>query len=206
MNNAGIKILFLDVGGVLLSNGWGKASRQKAAKQFSFDIDQIEGLHSYHFNLYEMGKLTLDEYLEIVVFNQPRNFTKEEMKAFIFSQSTQLPDILPWIKKWKKDNSEIKIFSINNEGKELNDYRIEKFGLTDCFDAFISSCDVGMCKPDRGIYQLALAVTHRPAASCIYFDDTLVHVETAGRMGIQAFQHQSFEETKRILQTFNFMG
>ena|ERR1700730_15792280 len=206
MKNNRIEILFLDIGGVLLSNGWGKASRDRAARQFSFDIDEMEQLHSFHFNLYEMGKLTLDEYLEIVVFNQPRNFAKEDLKAFIFSQSIQLPEMVPWIKEWKKDNREIKIISINNEGKELNDFRIEKFGLIDCFDAFISSCDVGMCKPDRGIYELALAIAHRPARACIYFDDTLVHVETARRMGIQAFQHQNFVETKKILQTLNFPG
>ena len=113
-----------------------------------------------------------------------------------------MPGMVPWIKQWKKDNREIKIISINNEGKELNDYRIEKFGLNDCFDAFISSCEIGMCKPDRGVYRLALAIAHMSAGACVYFDDTLVHVETARRMGIQAFQHQGLEETKKILQTW----
>lgn len=195
-------VLFLDIGGVLLSNGWGKESRLRAAQQFRLDFQEMNERHNIIFNLFESGKMDLDEYLETAVFNRPRNFSIEEFKRFMYAQSLQLPAFLPWLGGWKKKKG-LKIISIHNEGKELNDYRVNKFGLTDYFDAFISSCETGMCKPNRGLYELALAVAHTPPEKCIYFDDTLVHVEAARKMGIKAFHHQSFEETKKILKEVN---
>jgi putative hydrolase of the HAD superfamily len=199
MNNPGYGILFLDIGGVLLSNGWGTASRHEAARLFGFDYAEMNSRHAIIFNLFETGKISLDEYLEIAVFNQPRNFSVSEFKDFMYAQSTILPSFLPWLRDWKKKNA-VKIIALNNEGKELNEHRIEKFGLTHCFDAFLSSCNTGMCKPDPGVFRLALSVAHLPPEACLYIDDTLVHVEVAGKMGIQAYQHKSFEETAKILE------
>lgn len=197
--NQDYSVLFLDIGGILLSNGWGKGSRLNAAQQFGLNFEEMNERHNLVFNLFEAGKISLDEYLKTTVFHQPRNFTIAQFKDFMFPQSLQLPDFIPWLIDWKK-RSRLKIISIHNEGKELNDYRVEKFGLMNCFDAFICSCEAGMCKPNRGVYELALAVAHRPADTCLYFDDTLVHVETARKIGIKAFHHQSFEKTKKILE------
>jgi putative hydrolase of the HAD superfamily len=197
------RVLFLDIGGVLLSNGWGKQSRMKASQQFGFDFDEMNERHNLVFNLYDSGKISLDYYLETVVFNHPRNFSADEFKKFMFSQSTELPGLLSWLRNWKKDN-QVRIISINNEGKELNDYRIRQFELATCFDAFISSCEVKMCKPDPRIFELALSMVHAPAEACIYFDDTLIHVETARKKGIQAYQHESFSITKQRLESISF--
>src|SRR5919205_3400181 len=130
MNTAFSKIIFFDIGGVLLTNGWGHESREAAAKEFGFDYTEMNRLHEFIFNVYEIGRLTLDEYLNTVVFNQPRNFTKEDFKSFMFAQSVELPNMLQWLIEWKKSHeSEYRIISINNEGKELNDYRVKKFRL-----------------------------------------------------------------------------
>src|SRR5690349_24761061 len=118
-----IKVVFFDVGGVLLNNGWGHQSRQEAARLFNLDYSEMEVLHNFIFNVYEIGKITLDDYLDTVVFNHPRSFTKEDFKAFMFAQSEELPGLLQWLKDWKRSCG-FRIISINNEGKELNDYRI----------------------------------------------------------------------------------
>ena len=193
------KILFLDVGGVLLTNGWGHESRQLAAKTFEIDYAEMEALHNLIFNIYEIGKITLDEYLDMVVFNHPRNFTREDFKAFIFSESKELPDLLQWLIEWKKDCG-FRIMSINNEGKELNDYRIKKFGLHQCFDAFISSCEVGMRKPDPSIFKLAMGIAQAKPDQCYYFDDRAMLVEAARTTGINVYQHKDFESTKQLLE------
>src|SRR3954453_7407797 len=139
MDKIPFKAIFFDIGGVLLTNGWGHESRQKAAEEFGFDFQEMEALHNFMFNVYEIGRITLDEYLDIVVFNKPRVFTREDFKTFMFSRSEELPQMLQWLIGFKKANQQIKILSINNEGKKLNEYRVKKFQLHDCFDAFISS-------------------------------------------------------------------
>ena len=201
MEASGVKVVFLDIGGVLLSDGWEKESRQKAAGIFNLDYAEMDALHQVIFNIYEIASITLDEYLDRVVFNHPRQFTREDFKTFMFAQTTELPGMLQWLKEWKK-NCGFRIISINNEGKELNDYRIKKFGLHECFDAFISSCEVGMRKPDPRIFTLAMGIAQVSTEECIYFDDRLILVQAAQNLGIRSFHHQSFSTTQRILEDF----
>jgi putative hydrolase of the HAD superfamily len=148
--------------------------------------------------VYEIGKLTLDEYLDTVIFNRKRDFKKEDFKKFILEQSVPL-EMLNWFKGWKKTCG-FRVISINNEGKELNDHRIKTFDLHQCFDAFISSCEVGMRKPDPGIFKLALGIAQVSPEECIYIDDRVMLVQAAEKQGIRSFHHQKFETTKNILE------
>jgi putative hydrolase of the HAD superfamily len=187
------------VGGILLSNGWGHEAREEAAKRFNLDYDEVNALHNFIFNVYEIGSITLDEYLDTVIFNHPRDFVREDFKEFIYSTSVELP-MLQFLKEWKKDCG-FRIISLNNEGKELNDYRVRKFKLHECFDAFVSSCEVKMRKPDPGIWQLAMGIALASPQQCVYFDDRKMFVDTAQKLGIRSFQHTSLESTKKILET-----
>lgn len=195
------KILFSDVGGVLLTNGWGHESRMKAAKKFGMDYAEMNILHEFIFNVYEIGKINLDDYLDIVVFNHRRKFSRKSFKEFMYAQSVELPHTLPWLIKWRKKHPEIKTIALNNEPKELNDYRIEKFGLHRFFDAFVSSCEVGMRKPDPGIFQLAVGIARAKPEECIYFDDREMLVHSAKKTGIIAYHHTGFSDTKKIIES-----
>lgn len=199
METLAVKFLFFDIGGILLTNGWGHESRQEAARLFNLDYKELSDLHTFIFNVYEAGSVDLDEYLDTVIFNHPRDFTREDFKNFIFEQSKELPDMLAWLKEWKKDCG-FRIISINNEGKELNDYRIKKFKLHDCFDAFVSSCEVGIRKPDPAIFRLAMGIAMAQPQECVYFDDRKMFALAAQKLGIKAYQHISFETTKKILE------
>jgi putative hydrolase of the HAD superfamily len=195
------KVLFSDIGGVLLSNGWGHESRMAAAKKFKIDYSELDILHNFIFNVWEMGKISLDDYLDTVIFKEKRDFPREEFKEFMLAQSVLLPDTLPWLIDWKNKHENIKVISINNEPRELNQYRIDKFNLHNFFDAFISSCEVGMRKPDPGIFLLALGIAQAKPEECIYFDDRIMLVEAAKKTGIQAYHHSDFESTKKIIES-----
>jgi putative hydrolase of the HAD superfamily len=195
----GVKVIFFDIGGVLLSNGWGHESREKAARVFGLDFSEMNTLHNFIFNVYEINSITLNEYLDRVVFSDSRDFSKEDFKTFMFAQSVELPGMLSWLKTWKR-NCGFRVMSINNEGKELNDFRIKLFGLHECFDAFISSCEVGMRKPDPGIFNLAMGIAQVSPNECIYFDDRLTLVQSAQQLGIRSFQHSNFSSTKKLLE------
>lgn len=199
MEATDINILFFDVGGILLTNGWGHESREEAARRFGLDYEEMDDLHTFIFNVYEAGSVDLDEYLDTVIFNRPRDFTREDFKQFMFEQSKELPEMLAWLKEWKKDCG-FRIISINNEGKELNDYRVKKFKLHQCFDAFISSCEVGIRKPDPKIFRLAMGVAQALPQQCVYFDDRKMFALAAQKLGIRAYQHTSFESTREILE------
>lgn len=199
MEATSVKFLFFDIGGVLLTNGWGHESREEAVRRFGLNYNEVKELHTFIFNVYEAAGVDLDDYLDTVVFNHPREFTREDFKNFMFEQSKELPDMLAWLKEWKKDSG-FKIMAINNEGKELNDYRIKKFKLHEVFDAFISSCEVGIRKPDPAIFKLAMGVAMALPSECVYFDDRKMFALAAGKLGMRAYQHTGFETTKQILE------
>lgn len=199
-----IRVVFSDIGGVLLSNGWGYPSRKKFAEKFHVDFDEMESLHNFIFNVYEMGKLTLDEYLDTTIFNKARNFSREEVKKFIFQQSVLLPDMLQWMIEFKKKRPDLKFISINNEARELNRYRIDTFKLHELFDAFVSSCEVGMRKPDPDIFRLAIGIAQVKPEESIYIDDRAMLAKAASKLGLRAFQHVDFKNTiQQIEQLIN---
>ncbi len=193
------KYFFSDIGGVLLSNGWGHESRMEAARVFGFDYDEMNHRHNFIFNVYEIGKISLDDYLNVAVFYQPRSFTKTDFKEFMLAQSRELPDMLPYLIEWKKRHPNVTVISINNEPRDLNQYRIEKFRLHRFFDAFVSSCEVGMRKPDPGIFQVAIGLVQTDPSQCLYIDDRQMLAESAATTGLNAHWHRNFDETRKLL-------
>ena len=196
-----IKVVFIDIGGVSLTNGWGHESRQKAAKKFGFDYEEMNGLHNFIYNVFEIGSISLDEYLDTVLFYCPRDFTKEDFKAFMYAQSVELPEMLAWLKNWKRQIG-VPVFALSNESRELNDYRIEKFKLHELYDGFFSSCYVGARKPDPRIFKTAFEIAKVNPDECVYFDDRPMFVNVAKKLGMNSIQHQKFEDTKQILENF----
>ncbi|MBJ7881726.1 HAD family hydrolase [Gelidibacter salicanalis] len=194
-----IKVVFMDVGGVLLTNGWGHESRQKAAKIFGFDYEEMDILHHFIYNVCEIGSISLDDYLDTVLFNQSRDFTKVDFKQFMYEQSVELPEMLSWLKSWKKKTI-LPVFALNNESLELNEYRIERFKLHDVFDGFFSSCYLRCRKPDPRIYQTALKITRVNPEECLYLDDRPMLVDAAKKQGIRSMLHENYDNTRYILE------
>jgi len=190
--------LFLDVGGVLLTNGWDRSMRKRAAETFGLDSQDMDDRHHLTFDTYELGKLTLDEYLDRMVFYEERRFSREEFKEFMFAQSKPLPEMLDLIRGLRKAYS-LKIAVVSNEGRELTTYRIQKFGLADFVDFFIASSFVHFRKPDADIYRIALDIAQVPLDRVVYVEDRLMFVQIAQGLGIRAVHHRSFESTQASL-------
>jgi putative hydrolase of the HAD superfamily len=193
-----ITTLFLDIGGVILSNGWGFESRKLAADYFKIDNSEVEDRHNLVFVIYEEGRITLDEYLDSVVFYRDRKFTPDEYKTFMFDQSVAHPEMIELITNLKT-KYHLKIVVVSNEAKELNEFRITKFRLNGFVDFFISSCYVHFRKPDRDIFRLALSVTQAKVEEILYIDDVQLFVEVARKLGIQSIEHTSYISTSTAL-------
>lgn len=189
-----ITTIFTDLGGVVLTNGWDRHSRQKAVKLFNLDAAETEERHHLTFDTYEVGKLTLNEYLERVVFYKKRSFSVEEFSKFMYSCSKAYPEMIELYTKLKKKYN-LKIAVINNEGRELNDYRIRKFRLASFVDFYISSSFVHFRKPDVDIFRLALDTAQVPVKNIVYLDDRALFVQVAEGLGIRGIEHTDYEST-----------
>jgi putative hydrolase of the HAD superfamily len=190
--------LFLDVGGVLLTNGWDRSMRRRAAETFGLDYADMDERHHLTFDTYELGKLSLDEYLNRMVFYNERPFSGEEFKAFMFAQSQPFPQMIDLIRGLKKAYG-LRVAVVSNEGRELTTYRIRKFGLGEFVDFFIASFFVHFRKPDADIYRIALDIAQVPVDQVLYIEDRLMFVEVAQGLGIRSIHHTSFESTRASL-------
>lgn len=201
MNAKKISTLFIDVGGVLLTNGWDRHSRKKAAEHFKIDYDEMDSRHHLAFDTFEVGKSSLEDYLSKIVFNIPRSFTPNDFIEFMYSQSESYPDMINYVRELKKKHH-LKVVVVSNEGRELTNYRIKKFGLNEFVDFFIASSFVHLRKPDKDIYRLALDVAQTPPEQVIYIDDRPMFVEVGSSFGIHGVRHVDQKSTAREIEKF----
>ncbi len=190
----GITTLFLDVGGVLLSDGWDRHARRRAAEAFKLEWDDLEERHHLTSATYEEGRLTLAEYLSLTVFYEARPFSLEQFRDFMFAQSTPHPEMLELVARLRVRHG-LKIVVVSNEARELNAYRILKFELDALVDCFVSSCFVHVRKPDAAIYRLALDVAQAPIEQVLYIENTPLFVKIAADLGIRGILHTDYGST-----------
>ena len=195
-----VQTLFLDIGGVLGTNGWDTAARREAAALFNYDFDAFETRHKRLFDLYETGHLTLSEYLRGTVFFVPRAFSEETYAEFIRSKSVPWAANIAYFQALKARHN-LRGFAVNTEGRELNDYRLASFGFGDLFDATVSSCYVGMRKPDPRLYRLAADLSQTALGNILVIDDRPEFTELAAALGLTSHRYESLAATQAALET-----
>jgi putative hydrolase of the HAD superfamily len=181
---ANVSLLLWDVGGVLLSNGWDHGARHAAAVRFGLDGEDLEHRHLQVDAAFETGRMSWEEYLTSTVFHVPRNFSREEFGRFVREQSTAKPANLALARELRR-SGEFTMAALNNESRDLNEYRIETFGLRDVFHVFFSSCFTGLRKPDPAAYRYALQITQRSPDESVFLDDRPENVSAAAGLGIR---------------------
>lgn len=195
--------LFLDIGGVLLTNGWDTPTRQRAIDHFNLNRSETDERHHLMFDTFESGKMSLSTYLDYVVFYEKKSFTKEQFIDYMYDQSLPLEGCIEFFKKIK-ENNHLRCIAVSNEPRELNDYRVKKYKLMELFDAVISSSFVHLRKPDVDIFKLAIDVAQLEERNQgIYVDDRLLFVEIASSLGLQGVQFKTLESVK---QQFKELG
>lgn len=195
-----IKGLFLDIGGVLLTNGWGTDARKGAAEKFNIDYKEMDDRHRLTFDTYETGKMSLESYLNEIVFYKPRSFTMEQFIQYMYSVTQPYPEMIRLMKE-TKEKHQLKVAVVSNEGRVITEYRLANFGLKDFVDFFVVSCFVHFRKPDLDIYHVALDIAQMKPEEVIYIDDRPLFVEVGSRLGLKSIQHKTYQETKQALET-----
>jgi putative hydrolase of the HAD superfamily len=182
--------LFWDVGGVVLSNGWDHAARAEAAQSFGFDFEEFEQRHRQAESEFETGAITLETYLNRTVFFRDRPFTRDRFKDFMFSQSHENGETRVLLDDLTA-GGRCFLATVNNESKELNEFRIRRFDLARNFSAFFSSCYLRARKPDPLIYQLVLGIKQRAPEQCVFIDDRPENLEPARALGMRTILFRS---------------
>jgi HAD superfamily hydrolase (TIGR01509 family) len=197
----GLSCVFVDIGGVLLTDAWDHDARRRAATNFKLEWSEMEDRHRLTFETHEEGKLTFEEYLGRIVFYEKRPFTRAQFRSFMCAQSKPDIEMIELVTQLKRQHG-LKIVVVSNECRELNAYRIRKFKLNGFVDFFISSCFVHVRKPDVEIFRLALDIAQTPTQQVIYIENTPMFVQIAESLGIRSILHTEYKSTCAKLASF----
>jgi putative hydrolase of the HAD superfamily len=194
-----ITAIFSDVGGVLATNGWDRHSRRRLVEKFHLDWDEFEDRHELVVTAFETGHLGLEQYLDRTIFYRSRDFTKDKVRDFMYAESQPKDDSLALVARLAASRKFF-LATLNNESRELNLHRIERFGLKKYFSVFFSSCFLGAKKPDEEIYVQALAISQRAPEECVFIDDRALNLDPPKRLGMKTIQFQSAAQLEKDLR------
>lgn len=191
-------VVLWDIGGVLLSNGWEETFRAAAAARFGYDATEFERRHAALDASYERGEITLDAYLDRVLFYEPRPFPRQAYIDYMFGCTTPHPATIAVAERLRA-SGRYQTACLNNEGREFNEFRLRRFGLDGLFTAFFSSCYTGRRKPDPAAYQLAVDVLRRAPESVVFIDDRPENLTPARALGMATVHYQDPAQLERDL-------
>jgi putative hydrolase of the HAD superfamily len=192
--------LFFDVGGVLLTNGWDTAARKRAAETFGLEYQEFQTRHEMLKTAFETGRLDLDTYIKRAIFHHPRSFSPDDFKQFMFSVSVLLGDTLDFVRALAA-TGKYKLFTLNNESRELHEYRVKTFNMGPVFRSFLASCYLGQAKPDEDIYLNALGIASCSVERALFIDDRPMNVEAAAALGLNTVQYTGLDELRGFLKS-----
>ncbi len=194
-----VPTLFFDIGGVLLTNGWDTGCRRRAAETFGLDFQEFQTRHEMLKTSFETGRLSLNSYLQKAIFNRPRAFTPDDFKEFMFAQGKVLGETLDWVRALAKSGT-CRLYTLNNESRELHEHRVKTFGLDAIFQGFLASCYLGQVKPDEEIYRNALGIAACRRELALFIDDRELKVEPALALGLHAIRYTGFDQIRAYLK------
>lgn len=197
---AEMNALFWDVGGVVLTNGWDRHSRERAAQKFGLDWEDFEDRHELVVGRFETGRLSLDRYLDRTIFYRPRDFDKDVFRGYMLDQSKPIDGTLDVVERLSGAGHYL-MATLNNESRELNLYRIEHFGLRKHFSLFMSSSFLGVKKPEDEVFHLALDLSQRQPEECLFIDDRELNLECAARLGLGTLQFKNAAQLEKDLRS-----
>jgi putative hydrolase of the HAD superfamily len=190
---------------VLLSNGWDHGERAAAMEHFHLDRAAFEARHMAPNDAWERDIIPLKAYLSSTVFYEPRSFSMEQFFAFMLTQSKLLPDGAMGILAELAASNKYLLGALNNEARETNEYRFKTFELRRYFKVALSSCYLGLRKPDLAIYKRALDVLGRPAQRILFIDDREENVKSAVEAGMVGIRFDGAEALRRELVSLEVM-
>lgn len=176
--------VFVDIGGVLGTNGWDREQRQRALENFKLDKADFDFRHQEIVGAWEEGRMSMDEYMQLTVFSCPRDFSPEEFRAFVFAQSVPYAQSIAAVAELARLHTHT-MMTLNNESAELNRYRIATFGLAPIFSAFLSSCWLSARKPTKAFFDRAFGVANAKPEESLLIDDREQNIVRAKELGMQ---------------------
>jgi len=196
-----IRAVFFDLGGVILRTEY-QAPRERLAERLNMTYEDLVRLvfENKSSQQASIGTISPEQHWDEVLrlMHLPAD-QKDIVRNEFFGGDLLDVNLVDFIRSLRPG---LKTGLISNAWLDLRDY-ITSQHFEDAFDEMIISAEVGVMKPDAGIYQMALAGVGVSPAEAVFVDDTARNVEGANAVGMHGIlfkqREKVIEEIKQIL-------
>ena len=200
-----IEVVLFYVGGVLITNGWDHVERASVLSHFNLDRAEFEERHPSPYDAWESDAITAEAYLDATVFYEPRSFTRDEFIDAMKAESKPLADNALGVLRDVAASGKWMVGLLNNESRLLHEYRMAKYELLQYLDVQLSSCYLGLRKPNPAIYRRAVDILGRPAKRILFIDDRANNTAAAAAAGMTAIQFLDEDKLRRDLSSLEIL-
>jgi putative hydrolase of the HAD superfamily len=139
------------------------------------------------------------EYLKEKIFQA--DYSQEQLEAIYNSLTVIDENVLDLVKKLSE---KYPLYSIANEVEKWTDIREDLYGFRKYFKKLYISSEVGMRKPEEGIYKLFLTETGLQPEECLFIDDKPINIEAAKNLNFQTFLYKDFNNLREFILKSNY--
>jgi len=203
------KGVIFDLGGVILpsplKSSFDWEVNHGFAKGSFFSVVKAKGKDGAWAKL-ERGELTLQQFYK--PFSQEltetleKEVSEQQVEKFMknLDNAISIPnqDMLEAAKRIRKHGLKTAILTNNWKSEAFSPLLLQV--LRDNFDEVVESCEVGVRKPDKQIYQLVLDKLDMPAGDVVFLDDLAGNIEAANKLGIDTIRVKEVERAIEELQ------
>ncbi len=151
--------------------------------------------HSGLIKRFETGILAPDNFYREACHALDIQLPLEQFKTIwntIFTLNTETAHIIEHLQNFQ-------LLLLSNTNYWHFNYCIENYPVLKLFNAWILSYEVGVYKPDRKIFEAALASASARPQECIFIDDIEQYTDAARSMGIHAHTFTTARKLKQFL-------
>lgn len=199
-------VMLFDIGGVLLTNGWDHVDRARVLDRFGVDAEEYRERQSLFYEPWDTGRITAAEFFSQTIFHRPRSFTREEFWQAVLDCSQWLEDGALGILEELAASNRYLVGALNNEPRETNQYRFEHFGLGRWLRVRLSSCYLGLHKPDLAYYRRAIEILGVRPERILFIDDRIANVDAAQQVGIRALHYEGANKLRGELEELGVLA
>ena len=190
-----IRSIILDFGGVI-SKPQNKNFIDKVYRILKQEPSNFMTVYERYRKNYDSGDYSGEDYwskiLEHYRYPHDKTIIDELIREDTKSWTSLNPEMNQFISNTRKQIHNLSI--ISNMPEDILDYIQKNFHWLESFDEHIWSCEVGVVKPDQGIYEYCLRNIGIPASECLFVDDSLNNVDGAIRSGLNSIHFRSFSQ------------
>lgn len=194
-----IKAIVFDIGGVLLMNK-SESVYRKLSEKLEIDYAQFNKLQHKNKEALLSGKMSSSQFANIIrkKYNTKQDILKKWKEAYL---EIMLPnnEILAIAKNLRK---RYKLAIISN-APEIHTQINKERGIFSYFNSVIISCEAGLVKPNKEIFELALHMLDVKAKECVFIDDREEHLDIPKKMGFSVIH---FRDNLKLVKSLDKLG